>query len=323
MSRGRFITWLVLLAVVALIALAWFSFREPRARGESLSYWLRQGVSTDGLGMVERNSPESEAAIRDIGTKAIPTLLAKLRATDPPWKEKTYEWLNKQDFYKFEPTWEQEERAQGLYGFTVLGSNALSALPELEKMFWDTNTSWAAAGALGELGLSSLPILRAGFTNAETVIRSAAVYGTSPTNLATATLPDMRPLLHDPDLYVSFAAFMRLMQLAPRTEATTLAIDILQTNRTRLRGTALNQLSRSNIDTNEVIPVLVRLLNDPDPDPRFRMGVTNALKRLDLVAAAAAGIDTNPPPIRGRDPRDPRRRGRAPAVTNTPAAPLQ
>jgi hypothetical protein len=315
MSRGRFITWLVLLAVVALITLAWFYFREPRARGEPLSYWLRQGVSSDGLGMVERNSPESEAAIRDIGTKAIPILLAKLRATDPPWKEKTYEWLNKQDIYKFEPAWEQEERAQGLYGFTVLGSNALSALPELEKMFWDTNTSWAAAGALGELGLPSLPILRAGFTHTNLAIRGAALYGTNPTNLATATVHDVRPLIHDSDMYVSLAAFWRLIQFSSRDEATALAIDTLQTNRTRLRGAALNRLGHANIDTNKIIPLLVRLLDDPDPNPRFRVGVTNALKRLDPMAAA--GIDTNPPPTANSSGG---RRGRATVGTNNPTA---
>ena len=322
MSRTRIIIWSLLLAAAALVALAWFSFREPRARGEPLSYWLQLGTgSVDDIFTGEaRNSPDSEAAVREIGAKAIPTLLAKLRATDSPWKEKTYEWLNKQDFYKFEPTWEQEERAQGLYGFRILGSNALSALPELEKMFWDTNTSWAAAGAMGQLGQPSFAILRAGFTNAETVIRAAAVYGTSPTNLATATLPDMWALIHDSDLYISLAASSRLMQFASRDETTALAIGTLQTNRTRLRSLALSRLGQTNIDTNKVVPVLISLLNDPDPNPRFRTGVTNALKRLDLLAAAAAGINTNPPPVAsGRGGR----RAQTPAGTNTPAAPLQ
>jgi hypothetical protein len=320
MSRGRIILWSLLLAGTALVALGWFSFREPRARGETLSYWLRQGVSSDGLGMIERNSPESETAIREIGTKAIPTLLTKLRATDPPWKEKTYEWMNKQDFYKFEPVWEHEEQAQAVYGFAVLGSNALSALPELERMFWNTNTSWAAAGALGELGLPSLPILRAGFTNTNLMIRGAALYGTNPTNLAIATVNDVRPLIHDSDMYISLASFWRLIQFSSREEATALAMDTLQTNRTRLREAALNRLNPINIDTNKIIPLLVRLLDDPDPNPRFRVGVTNALKRLDPATAAAAGINTNPPSAsNGRS----RERGRAPAGTNSPTASQQ
>jgi hypothetical protein len=320
MSRGRVIFWSLLLAAAVLGVLAYFSFREPRARGEPLSYWLRLGIEENNLFNQFGRSPEAEAAIREIGIEAIPTLLAKLRAMDPPWKEKTYEWLNKQDIYTFEPTWEQDERAQGLYGFRVLGSNALSALPELEKMFWDTNTSWAAAGALGELGLSSLPILRAGFTHTNLAIRGAALYGTNPTNLAIATVHDVRPLIHDPDMYVSLAAFWRLIQFSSREEATALAMDTLQSNRTRLRVATLNRLSRTNIDMNKIVPLLVRLLDDPDPIPHFRIGVTNALKRLDPVAAAAAGINTNPPSAsNGR----PRQRGRAPAGTNNPAAPQQ
>lgn len=318
MSRGRIIFCALLLAVAGLAMLAWLAFREPHAQGESLSYWLKLGGGGDPFFMDERrNSPDSEAAIREIGAKAIPTLLNKLQATDPPWKEQTYEWLNKQDFYKFEPAWAQEEQAQGIYGFQVLGSNALSALPELERMFWDTNTSWAAAKALEQLGLAALSVLRAGLAHTNPIIRQAALNGTTSTDLATATLPDIRPLRHDSDWIVSAISLRRLMQFASREEATQLTIETLTRNRGRLRGFVLSALEKVSIETNRVVPLLVPLLNDPDP--RFRRVVTNTLKNLDPVAAAAAGIDTNPPPSSSSNGR-PRQRGRAPAATNNPAA---
>jgi hypothetical protein len=319
MSRGRVIFWSLLLAVIALVAAAWFSFREPRAGGEPLSYWLRQGVGQgvglDGFGMFEWNSPESEAAIREIGTKAIPVLLAKLRASDSPWKKKTYDLLNKQDFYQFEFTGDYYEKMQAIYGFKVLGSNALPALPALEQMFWDTNTSWEAARSLAQLGLVALPILRAGFTNADSLIRGAAVIGVKHnTNLTLATLSDMRQLRHDSNWLVANVASRQLIQFSSREEATRLAIEILEDNRGRSRSGVLDLFNQVSIHTNQVVPVLVNLLNDPNP--RFRLSVTNALKQLDPGAAAASGIDTNPSSSF-------KRRSRRPAATNTPAPPQQ
>ena len=311
MSRARIILWSLLLVVAALIALAWFSFREPRAGGEPLSYWLKLGANPAGIGDDAPSVPQSEAAIREIGTKAIPTLLAKLRTTDSPWKQKTYQLLNKQNFYSFEFVWPYQENAEGIYGFAVLGSNALPALPALELMFWDTNTSWQAGQALGHLGLVSLPILRAGFTNADRTFRWAALHGTTPSNMAVATIADMRQLVRDPDTYVAIGAFYRLMQFATREEATQLVIENLEGNDVRLRRSALNQLSRVDLETNRVIPVLVRLLDKPDH--RFQLSLTNMLKRLDPVAAAAAGINTNPPPVfTGRPGGRGRGRGRGP-----------
>jgi len=308
MSRGRIIIWSLLLAVAALVAVGWFSIREPRAGGESLSYWLCLGVASG-----EQKSPESEAAIREIGTKAIPTLLAKLQVTDSPWKEQTHQWLNKQNFYSFEFTPDYHERASAIYGFTVLGSNALPALPALERMFWDTNTSWEAAHALAQLGQVSLPILRAGFTNSDPAIRRAAVTGTMNNKLTAAVLPDMRQLRHDSDRIVATAALNQLLRFSSREEATQLAIETLEDNRARMRGAVLNWFNQARIETNRIVPFLIRLLEDPDP--RFRFRVTNVLKQLDPVAAAAAGINTNPPPVSTGLPGG-RGRGRAPAATN-------
>lgn len=316
MSRGRIILGPVWLALTALLVVAWLCFREPRAGGEPLSYWLRLGAEPDRLDEAATPSPESEAAIRSIGAKAIPTLLAKLQTTDPSWKEKTYHWLNKQGIYSFEFTPDYYERTAAIYGFTILGSNALSALPELERIFWNTNTSWEAAQALAQLGRASLPALRAGFTNSDTGIRRAAVISImNNTNLTLATLPDMRSLRHDSDRLVATAALRQLMFHSTREEATRLAIEILEDNRARWRGTVLSLFNQVSIHTNQVVPVLVRLLEDPDP--RLRRVITNTLKQLDPVTAAAAGVDTNPPPVRGGRGR------RAPTGTNTPLAPQQ
>jgi hypothetical protein len=318
MSRGRIIIWSLLVVGVALVALAWFSFREPRAGGEPLSYWLEQGIKDASSQREKRSSAEVEAAIREIGPKAIPILLARLRYVDSPWRESVHEWVNKQDVIQFKRTREQDNWLAGIYGFGVLGTSAVSALPELEQIFNNTNTTWGAGMALAQIGVQALPVLRAAFTNPSPQIRSVALQSTRETNLALATLPDMRLLQDDPEDHIATEARWRLMRHSSREEATKVAIETIQSKRAQMRNAMLRGWRGVNLDTNQIVPLLVSKLTDPDRE--FRRVVTNAFIRLDPVAAAAAGINTNPPSIlSGRGGR----RTRGPAGTNNPAPPQQ
>ena len=316
---GSRILWLVAFAGIVLAVCLGLFFREPSTQGRSLTEWLELAVM-DTPADPGNTSDEVKAAIREIGPKAIPILLAKLQATDPAWKKQWAELLNKQSFYSPQFIWAWVEQAEALHGFAVLGTNALSARPALEKMFWDTNTTRVAGFALGQLGETTLPVLRPALTNADYNIRSAAFDGTTLPVLAVATLPEMRQMRNDPDEWLATVAVWRLMKFASKAEATRVAIEALESKRLRLRRSTLFQLGRDGIETNIVVPVLIHLLEDPDM--RFRSSVTNVLKRLDPVAAAAAGINTNPPAIpppnvSGR----PGRRGRGPVGTNNPSTP--
>lgn len=307
---GSRILWVVAFGGIVLIVSLGLFFSEPSAQGCSLTGWLERAVIEAPTG--PQSIPDDvKAAILEIGPKAIPILLAKLRATDPAWKKQWAALLNKQSFYSPQFNGARLEQAQALHGFAVLGTNALSARPALEKMFWDTNTTRVAGFALGRLGETTLPVLRPALTNADYNIRSAAYDGTTLPALAVATLPEMRQMRNDQDELLAMAAVLRLMKYATKEEATRVAIEALESKRLRLRRSTLFQLDRDGIETNIVAPALIRLLEDPDM--RFRWSVTNVLKRLDPVAAAAAGINTNPPPIlTGR----PGRRGRGPVGTN-------
>lgn len=316
MSRGRIILGPVWLALTALLVVAWLCFREPRAGGEPLSYWLRLGAGPATFEDIVPRNPQSEVAIREIGSQAIPILLAKLQALDPPWKDPLHHWLNKQDFVRIDFTWGHEEQQQALYGFTVLGSNAIAALPALEIMFTNPATAWNAGQAMREIGWPALPALRQGFTNAAHDIRLAALAGTFRPDLARATLADMPPLLNDSDRNVAMLALRHQLLFLPRGEATEAAIAALQGDRPHLRVSALRLLNRMLIETNKVVPVLVRLL--AQPDQRMSRFISDTLKELDPVAAAAAGVNTNPPPVAsGRGGR----RRPTPATTNAPPQP--
>lgn len=308
--------WGALLGALVLGLGTLFLFREPRVRGHTLDEWLKEGLMHREV-WHNGNQDEVTAAIREIGPQAIPILLAKLQATDPAWKTNLAELLGKQALFSFEFTWAYHEQVAALYAFEVLGTNAAAALPALEKMFWDTNTTAIAGDALGRIGEAALPILRAGLTNAEHDIRWSAYSGSSVSRaLAATTLSDMRQMQSDPDEVMAAAAVGRLMIFADNEEATRLAIEALESNRLRVRRVGLSHLTRANLETNRVVPILIQLLEDPDWF--FRRGVTNVLKTLDPVAAAAAGINIKLPPVDGRS-----RPGRGPVSTNQPAAPRQ
>ena len=85
------------------------------------------------------------------------------------------------------------------------------------------------------------------------------------------------------------------MKKDEQEQATRFAIEGLESNRSRLRTGAMLQAIRSDIETNRIVPVVVRLLDDPDL--QLRRSTTNVLRRFYPVAAAAVGIDTNPPPV--------------------------
>src|SRR5258707_12233233 len=87
-SRKRF--WIGVGIVLAgiLAVLLWQSrrTREPVFEGRTLSSWLERHVANSSADP-PYNSPgwhKEEAALRHIGTNAIPTLLQMIRAKDPP-----------------------------------------------------------------------------------------------------------------------------------------------------------------------------------------------------------------------------------------------
>ena len=287
MSWSRLsIKWLALLGAMLLGLGLWFLFSEPRARGRTLDELLEEGLAQGTIGHGE-NSAEVNIAIREIGSKAIPILLEKLRATDPVWKRELAEMLRKQSLDWFKFRWAPEAQCEALYGFAALGTNARTAIPPLEKMFWDTNTTWVAGHALARIGEAALPILRAGLPNADHSIRLSAFEATevSPA-LRVATLADMGRMRNDPDEEMASGAVRRLMEYATREEATRLAIEALESNRLLVKIGTLIRLKNANIETNKVVPILVHLLEDLDSS--FRFDVARVLTELDPVAASAA-----------------------------------
>jgi HEAT repeat protein len=122
-----------------------YATREPSADGRTLSEWLRLVRKN----YAQRDNTDATNAVRAIGAKAVPILIEKLRKTDPAWKIRVYnEWSRKifDDEWVFAARYEAYE---GVLGFSIVGTQAVAAIPELSKMLFDTNNDTRVGEALG------------------------------------------------------------------------------------------------------------------------------------------------------------------------------
>ena len=236
---------------------------------------------------------QSEAAINEIGEPAIPILLSKLQAKDPPWKDSLYKLCNRIPRSPIRFTWARDEQQEGVYGFACLGPKARPAIPQLTKLLYESNSANSAGLALACIGDESLSVLRTALVNATNqMVQEAAMYATSQSsNMAVETLPEMRILRTNAVEVLAAFATTRLIRYAPNDEAEAVAFAALQSGRPRVRISTLNTLTRAKIDKNKSAAVLVGLLNDRDYS--FRVKLTNTLRQIHPEMAASVGISTN------------------------------
>jgi HEAT repeat protein len=146
---------LISCAVALSAATVWVVFflishREPAYQGKTLNAWMEQSsryLSADRKSPDRAKRDEAEAAIRQIGTNALPTLLGMVRAKDSALKTKLLVLGRRQHIFKlpFKPATYYHARAT--YGFGALGPMAKPAVPALIESLRDKDKDVRAAAA--------------------------------------------------------------------------------------------------------------------------------------------------------------------------------
>lgn len=194
--------------------------REPSFQGQRLSYWLLI-LSGNKQAQVPEDYERAVPAIRSIGPDAIPYLLKWAGYEPPQWQRKLNTILPmKLKFDEKAVTNSTNETAQlagaALIGFTILESNAVPAIPQLETMMNARSRNLSAARAieiLADMGMPAFPAL----TNAVAVpnhtwrgLITAKLGGmaatASPADRTNLFLPVLRPLIGHSDFLLSYAA---------------------------------------------------------------------------------------------------------------------
>jgi HEAT repeat protein len=269
-------------AVVAIAVVV--SNREPSVDGRSLSEWLRLGVHSQ----FTRDNTDVTNAVRKIGVKAIPILLDKLRAEDPAWKETlTSGWRR-----RFFPEQWVHGTAWGYmeanWGFSILGTQAVSAIPSLSAMMIEQGRG---GFQLGCIGTQALPVLKAALTNDNAKIRINALFGAmARSDVARAAAKEIVGLRHDTNEIVSMFALSATSAL-PKDQQLAVLKAFLADPRPSIQVRALVSIEYRGLDSTNAIPLIVPFLTNIDF--MVRRTASNALLSVAPATAAEYGISSN------------------------------
>jgi hypothetical protein len=242
---------------------------EPVYQGKTFSAWLE----FDTPGQWE----EARAAIRQMGTNAIPPLLQRLRATDPPFMLKLVALAQKQNVITIHYRPPSSQHTAALMALQSLGPEAQGALPELLKIY-DQNPSLQVQagmpqvfGSIGPAAKAAAPSLLQNMNNSGefrriTIVRALGAIHGEP----DLVVPALVKLLKDPNFGVRMEAVSALGAFGP------------------LAKTA--------------IPSLIELAKEPDKSiqgnmyhdwsssPTGSKQIATALRQIDPEAAAKTGL---------------------------------
>jgi hypothetical protein len=147
MRRTRLIGLVVGMALLACPSVQLAGPSEPRYAGKRLTKWLEdyqmkiwQGkFGPDGDDWA-KDGPV-EFAIREIGTNGIPTMLALLRTQDSRAKSLLLDLIDKQSLVTLPLKRDHDKHGMAWLGFSLLGTNAVSASYELASFAGSANES--------------------------------------------------------------------------------------------------------------------------------------------------------------------------------------
>ncbi len=244
----RFGIVLAVLLVAFLGVIIWQACctHEPVYQGKPLSFWL-EGCDPGNINHahLKGQSPptwsQANAAIREIGTNAIPTLLRMLEQPDSRFKLIIIKLLQKQHFIKA-PLAPVNHNLNAYFGFVALGSRASNAVPRLIEIF-DRDPAPvpqqavpAILGGFGPAAAQAVPALLRAVTHTNAIVRGNAIYALRQIYAASnLVVPALIKCLSDPDA--------------------------------RVRALAARSLGSCGRDAQSAVPALIQLWHKEPPTP--------------------------------------------------------
>jgi len=180
---------------------------DPLFEGKSLDEWLKLHDAEGAF------SKEAKRALQQMGTNAIPALLARLEYTAPPFGLRTSE--------------SNQKNTDAICAFIALGDAAKPALVSLQTLMNGTNQTVALYAMMSACGTGSnaMPFLIRGLTNQFANVRSEAVndltsdLGNKFPEQRKLAVPLLVKLMSDPDRDISAGASNALKEIDPAVAA--------------------------------------------------------------------------------------------------------
>lgn len=283
---GLLISGLLLLALL----LSWplLGTREPSYAGGKLSQWLE--TYTDQL--APGDSDQAYAAVRHIGTNAVPCLLNWLEYRPLRWPYRVKRLLrgmpNPLHNHELMDMSEKgmERSSLAVVGFSILKTDAREAVPELARLMHNTNNvpgCWQATYALAYLGKDALPPLlkelqHPVMPHTYHVVSAIGYMGYLGTN-AEPALPPVISLLTNGDVIIAQGAALSLGNLGIRPDVCVPALQTcLGNSNNTLRMLSARSLGNFGAQARPAMSALSNLLTDSDSS--VRDAASNALVKI-------------------------------------------
>ncbi|NOS69357.1 MAG: HEAT repeat domain-containing protein [Verrucomicrobia bacterium] len=323
MKKRLLITFVVAVVTTTVIICftEWRGYHRALYQGRHARDWAMDYASPLDINKRDR----AAEALHALGINAVPTLIELLHTRDRAYEKPLAQNVSRMPFelrtnllahFPVGTSW--GKRFAGATALGFLGTNASVAIPDLLETLDDPvgHIGWAAATALGKIGSnavpaliglaaspdaerahkaiyalgvaghnagSATPILLNALLNTNTSIRASAQYSLS--MVGTSALPAICESLrkNDPQMREQLARVV--VAIRPPNPGFMMTLNRWTHDASpavRLQATeALGNLRLTN-----AIPMLTRLLNDPDPS--VRNAVTNALTQINATALVSS-----------------------------------
>jgi hypothetical protein len=259
------------------------SQREPTYRGQTLTYWLMKSC-------FERDA-EATAAVRQIGTNALPSLTRWLVYQPSKMKVRLLDSAEKlprkignplRDFIAGDRLWKVRPDL-ATYGFSLLGPQAQPAIPELVRaLIQNGDTDWRITRVLPYIGEEILPPLVTVMTNRANPkeLRADAVRWIRHTHLLNSfAASNLVQCVQDrePEVATEAAFALAETRLEPDLVIPFLT-NAVHTFNSLDRCRSVNYISDYAQSARLALPALIELMSDPSLE--VRDSVTNALSNI-------------------------------------------
>ena len=254
--------------------------QEPVAQGKRLGLWLKDLP----FGQPGEKRQRAQEAVQEMGTNALPALLAMLSSKDLPFKLKLIELLSKQSLFKLHFDTAYDRRLLAHYGLEVLGATAKPAFPALTELLNHSDMPGQTADTLARIGgADALPPLTQALTHKDKRVRYGVVLALGRLGTqADKAVPLLLSVLtdKDPGMRMSAALALGEIEKEPAVVVPALIGALGDADSNVRRGAAAGLRGYSDwAEAGAAVPALVRLLEDPNPGVRsYAQGTLSILE---------------------------------------------
>lgn len=254
--------------------------QEPVAQGKRLSFWLKDLR----FGQPGETHQRAQQAVQEMGTNALPALLATLNSKDSPFKLKLNELLSRQSVVKINFKTTAERRVLAHYGLEVLGAAAKPAIPALTELLNHGDMPGQTADTLARIGgADALPPLTQALTHKDKRVRCGVVLALGQLGTqADKTVPLLLSVLtnKDPGMRMSAALALGEIEKEPAVVVPALIGALGDADSNVRRGAAAGLRGYSDqVEARAAVPALVKLLEDSNAGVRsYAQGTLSRLE---------------------------------------------